>query len=375
MAATQTTNNNSIRSILKKEKLKASNFLDWYRNLRIVLRNEQKLHHLEEALPEAPPATATAAVRNAYTRRVAEQQEVACLMLVSMTPEIQKNLEDRPAFEILQELKTMFQQQAEQELFENVKAFHACKQEEGQSVSTYVLKMKAYLDQMERLGYPMPLVLGVNMILTSLSKDSDQFVQNYNMHDMGKTIPELHAMLKLTEKGIAQEKFLLLSYKAKSNPETIKSQARAGKAKRQTEKASCLLVPSCFAIFDLEPLSLSFDFVFSSEISKSLSFHLDRLCRLAILCLDQHAYTLHHLESLLTISLDRLDIFEGRSCISEFVRNWNEASPSPSLYDVDYGFVICLNLGFAAVLAVLVTGASQSRQHGKSESDSHYLSD
>ncbi|GKA88297.1 hypothetical protein Tco_0810061, partial [Tanacetum coccineum] len=68
----------------------------------------------------------------------------------------------------------MFQQQAEQELFETVKAFHACKQEEGQSVSTYVLKMKAYLDQMERLGYPIPLVLGVNLILTSLSKDYDQ---------------------------------------------------------------------------------------------------------------------------------------------------------------------------------------------------------
>ncbi|GKC32831.1 hypothetical protein Tco_1040125 [Tanacetum coccineum] len=118
------------------------NSLDWYRNLRIVLRNEQKLHHLEEALPEAPPA----AVRNAYTRRVAEQQEVACLILVSITPKIQKNLEDRPAFEILRELKIMFKQQAEQELFETVKTFHACKQEEGQSVSTYVLKMKAYLD-------------------------------------------------------------------------------------------------------------------------------------------------------------------------------------------------------------------------------------
>nr|GEX58132.1 zinc finger, CCHC-type [Tanacetum cinerariifolium] len=97
-------------SILDKEKLNGSNFLDWYRNLRIVLRNEQKLHHLEEALPEAPPTTATAVVCNAYTCRVAEQQEVACLMLVSMTPEIQQNLEDRPAFEILQELKTMFQQ-------------------------------------------------------------------------------------------------------------------------------------------------------------------------------------------------------------------------------------------------------------------------
>ncbi|GKE06395.1 hypothetical protein Tco_1398413, partial [Tanacetum coccineum] len=70
------------------------------------------------------------------------------------------------------------------------------------------------------------------------------------------------------------------------------------------------LVPSCCVIFDLEPLSLSFDFVFTSEIFKSLSFSLDRLCHLAILCLDQHAHNLHHLESLLTISLDRLDILK-----------------------------------------------------------------
>nr|GEU45529.1 hypothetical protein [Tanacetum cinerariifolium] len=53
------------------------------------------------------------------------------------------------------------------------------------------------------------------------------------------------------------------------------------------------LVPSCFAIFDLEPLSLSFDFVFTPEFFKSLSFRLDRLSHLAILCLDQHAHTLH----------------------------------------------------------------------------------
>ncbi|GKD12113.1 hypothetical protein Tco_1196520 [Tanacetum coccineum] len=87
-----------------------------------------------------------------------------------------------------------------------------------------------------------------------------------------------------------------------------------------TTSNALMLVPSCFVIFDLEPLSLCFDFVFASKIFKSISFRLDRLCHLAILCLDQHAYTLHHLESLLTISLDRLDIFEGRSCISEFVR-------------------------------------------------------
>ncbi|GKF91170.1 hypothetical protein Tco_0274871, partial [Tanacetum coccineum] len=70
------------------------------------------------------------------------------------------------------------------------------------------------------------------------------------------------------------------------------------------------LVPSCRVIFDLEPLSLYFDFVFTSEIFKSLSFSLDRLCHLAILCLDQHAHTLHLLESSLIISLDRLDILK-----------------------------------------------------------------
>ncbi|PWA36592.1 zinc finger, CCHC-type [Artemisia annua] len=62
--------------------------------------------------------------------------------------------------------------------------------------------MKDYLDQLERLGFPMPPFLGVNLILTSLSKDYDTFETNYNMHSMGKIIPVLHAMLKLDEKGL-----------------------------------------------------------------------------------------------------------------------------------------------------------------------------
>nr|GEY18284.1 retrotransposon protein, putative, Ty1-copia subclass [Tanacetum cinerariifolium] len=61
---------------------------------------------------------------------------------------------------MMKELKTMFEEQAKQELFETVKAFHTCKQEEGQSVSSYLLKMKNYLDTFERLGYAMPNELG-----------------------------------------------------------------------------------------------------------------------------------------------------------------------------------------------------------------------
>ncbi|GKA93300.1 hypothetical protein Tco_0815286 [Tanacetum coccineum] len=54
-------------------------------------------------------------------------------------------------------------------------------------------------------GYAMPNELGVSLILNSLNKDYDQFIQNYNMHSLGKTIAELHAMLKLHEKGIPKK--------------------------------------------------------------------------------------------------------------------------------------------------------------------------
>ncbi|GJW72600.1 hypothetical protein Tco_0129517 [Tanacetum coccineum] len=76
---------------------------------------------------------------------------------------------------MIQELKTMFEEHAKQELFETVKAFHACKQEEGQSVSSYLFKMKSYLDTLEHIGYEMP-------------------------KELGKTLAELHAMLKIHEK-------------------------------------------------------------------------------------------------------------------------------------------------------------------------------
>nr|GEW84799.1 hypothetical protein [Tanacetum cinerariifolium] len=136
-----------------------------------------------------------------YYKIVNLKQEVACLMLESMSPDLQRTLEKYNAYDMLKELKTMFKEQAKHELFETAKAFHACKHEKGQSVSSYLLKMKSYLDTLERLGYAIPNELSVSLILNYLNKDYDQFVQNYNMHSMGKTIAELHAMLKLHEKG------------------------------------------------------------------------------------------------------------------------------------------------------------------------------
>nr|GEX52948.1 hypothetical protein [Tanacetum cinerariifolium] len=142
------------------------------------------------------------AALTAHAAWVKGSKEIVGLMLITMDSEIQRNLENLGAYEMLQELKTLFAQQAEHELLQTMREFHSYKKEEGQSVSSYVLKMKSYIDNLERLGYPVTTGLEVSLIFISLHKEFDGFVQNYNMHSMGKTINELYAMLKLHEQTL-----------------------------------------------------------------------------------------------------------------------------------------------------------------------------
>ncbi|KAJ9566525.1 LOW QUALITY PROTEIN: hypothetical protein OSB04_002491 [Centaurea solstitialis] len=200
MASTVTsTNNLSLRSILEKDKLTSSNFLDWERNLMIVLRHERKWYVLEEPLGEAPPANAPAAARNAHKKHSDDLLDVACLMLATMSPDLQAGLINTNAYDMIRQLRDMFQTQARTERYDATKAFNECKMVKGTSVSDHVMKMKRHLDHLERLGHPVPLQLATDTILNSLSEDYRPFVVNYNMNNMEKTIAELHSMLKTAE--------------------------------------------------------------------------------------------------------------------------------------------------------------------------------
>nr|GEW45845.1 zinc finger, CCHC-type [Tanacetum cinerariifolium] len=89
---------------------------------------------------QVPPKTLAA-----HAARVKGQKEIVVLMLMDMEPDLQRNMETLGAYEMLKELKTLFAQQVEQELLQTVREFHACKQENEQYVSSYVLKMKGYV--------------------------------------------------------------------------------------------------------------------------------------------------------------------------------------------------------------------------------------
>ncbi|GJY77959.1 zinc finger, CCHC-type containing protein [Tanacetum coccineum] len=193
---TTVVNNSVFRAFFEKQRLTEPNFIDWYRNLRIVLSLEDKL-------------TIFGAAINAYASfrqlEVKASKEIVGLMLMTMDPDIQKNLEQLGAYDMLKELKALYAQKEEHELIQTVREFHACKHEEGQFVSYYFLKIKIYIDNLEHLGHAMTQNLAVSLILVSLRKEYDSFVQNYNMHGMGKTVTELHAMLKLHEQTLPKK--------------------------------------------------------------------------------------------------------------------------------------------------------------------------
>ncbi|GJW05036.1 retrovirus-related pol polyprotein from transposon TNT 1-94 [Tanacetum coccineum] len=127
--------------------------------------------------------------------------EVAYLMLGSMTTELHRQFENYSPYEMIKELKSIFEKQTRVERFDLIQTFHACKKEEDKPVVAYVLKMKEYVEQLERLGYVLPQDLSVGLILNGLTSDFAGFVRNYNMHNIGKTIGELHAILIEYEKA------------------------------------------------------------------------------------------------------------------------------------------------------------------------------
>ncbi|GJS73351.1 hypothetical protein Tco_0706192 [Tanacetum coccineum] len=104
--------------------------------------------------------------------------EVAYLMLGSMTPELHRQFENYSPYEMLQELKSMFEKQVGVERLSGATKVMVCAS---------------------------PQILVLPNSLNGLTSDFAGFVRNYNMHNMGKTIGELHALLIEYEKGLPKK--------------------------------------------------------------------------------------------------------------------------------------------------------------------------
>ena len=87
--ASNNTSTFTLRSVLEKEKLNGTNFFDWSRNLRTVLKQERKMSVLDNEIPNEPPTNNALRVeRDAYSKHLNDSVDVTCLMVTTINSEL-----------------------------------------------------------------------------------------------------------------------------------------------------------------------------------------------------------------------------------------------------------------------------------------------
>ena len=84
----------NLRSILNENKLTNKNYLDWERNLIIVQRQENELYTIDEKPYPEPAEIASDEEFAEYEKYKADSEDVSCLILASISAELQKQCQD-----------------------------------------------------------------------------------------------------------------------------------------------------------------------------------------------------------------------------------------------------------------------------------------
>ena len=137
---------------------------DWYRNLRIVLKKEKKFYVLTPPYPEAPVEGDGQEAWDAYAKYLDDLDQVACIMLASMTPELQKQHEHMNAQTMILRLKELFSMQSRIERYEMSKELFRCRMAEGSLVREHVLKMINLIERLGALDFAMDGELSIDLV-------------------------------------------------------------------------------------------------------------------------------------------------------------------------------------------------------------------
>ncbi|KAK8574686.1 hypothetical protein V6N12_062375 [Hibiscus sabdariffa] len=204
----------SLLSFLEKKKLNGINFLDWFR------------------------VNAPRADKDKFKKQIDDMLDVGCLMLATITLELQKQHEDMVAYEMIHNLKEIYEGQACQERYETSKALFQCEMSEGSPVGTHVIKMMGYIQTLEKLGFALNDELAIDVVLQSLPDSFNQFVLNFNMNEINKTLPQLLGMLRTAEGNIKKggSKSILMVREVKGKGNKVAKSKGIGKTKPKAKK-------------------------------------------------------------------------------------------------------------------------------------------
>ncbi|XP_019455150.1 PREDICTED: uncharacterized protein LOC109356281 [Lupinus angustifolius] len=174
----------SLRSILTDGKLVGDNFHDWYRTLRIVLMHEKLIDMIDKPPMPEPIDNDDVDAVGSYKKYLEDLMSTKCLMLASMSSELQRQHEDMDPTDIIAHLKKMYGAQSRTTRYQLSKTLFRF----------MLMKMISLMEQLEKLGCKLGKELSQDLILQSLPESFSPFIVNFNMNKMDC---DLHEMLNM----------------------------------------------------------------------------------------------------------------------------------------------------------------------------------
>ena len=157
---------------MERCRLNGTNYIDWDRNLRLVLMQERKEYVLDRAIPVEPAANAQRSARDVFNKHTSDCLDVGVIMLGCMEMDLQKQFMElsKDPFTMMNQIKEMFKEKARVERYVALKELMACKMQAGSSVGPHVLKMKGHLEHLARIDVEIKKEMAADMVLQSLPR-------------------------------------------------------------------------------------------------------------------------------------------------------------------------------------------------------------
>ena len=171
---------NPLSTILKDNKLTGTNYVDWKRNLNLVLTTEDCAFVLTEICPSPPDSISTLVKDVAYHKWQKADKLAKCYILASMSNVLQQQYERMlTTYDILLNIKEIFGEQSRAARQVAMKALLNKKMAEGTLVQDHVLKMISHLNELEVLGAEVDGETQIDIVLMSLPESFSNFRLTY----------------------------------------------------------------------------------------------------------------------------------------------------------------------------------------------------
>ena len=229
----------NFKAIMEKNMMlvDGASYPEWIRKLTLILTHEGRLHVLEQEPLVEPLPTAPAAERESYKAKLKELTEVKCLMLATMSAELDSQHQDMTPAEIFKSLEGMFKASDRQERYvASTSLFRRTMPVTGK-VDVHIHVVMKDVQKLKSLGFELPQELVTDLVLSSLPNSFSQFVMNFNMNKMDASLPNLLPMLTTAEKELQKGKGQLSSQVlVVSQPNKKKREGKSKEGKKSSKK-------------------------------------------------------------------------------------------------------------------------------------------